>query len=379
MSVCKKIISILLAVIAVCTFLLCPLNVSAVSLSAQSAILLEAQSGKILLDKNAHKVMSMASTTKIMTAVVAIESGDLEATVTVPKAAVGIEGSSIYLCEGEKLTLEDLLFALMLSSANDAATAIAIAVAGSEESFVAMMNKTADKIGLLSTHFDNPHGLDSETHYTTAYDLARLTVYALNLPKFRAVTSTYKHTIPLAGNESARLLVNHNKLLRSYEGIIGVKTGFTKKSGRCLVSAAERDGTVLVAVTLKAPNDWQDHKAMLDYGFDSFVSVKLAEVSGALEIPIISGNVASLPCAVRDDIYALLPKDHGTIVCRIEMKRFTYAPVETGETVGQVIYLCDGEEIGRTHIVSLSSAELKQQKRTIWDKISDLFKNEGFL
>lgn len=373
MSVCKKISSLLLAAILFCSFLLCPLKVSALSVSAASAILIDAQSESVLFEKNSDKRLPMASTTKIMTAVVAIEASDLDRTVTVPKAAVGIEGSSIYLCEGERLTIEQLLYALMLSSANDAATAIAIAVAESEDDFVDMMNETARKIGLRNTHFDNPHGLDSHSHYTTARDLAKLTAYALELPKFRSIVSTHKHTIPLAGNENARLLINHNKLLKSYDGMIGVKTGFTKKSGRCLVSAADRNGTVLIAVTLNAPDDWKDHRSMLDYGFDNYESVQLIEGTRPLTIPVISGMATNVSCTQKETISVLLPKNHSSIICRLEIKRFTFAPVSLGETIGQAIYFCDGREIGRSEIVTLEAVDLRQQKRTIWDKISDFF------
>lgn len=380
MSVRKRITSILLAGITICSFLLYPFfKVSALSVSASSAILVDAESGKILFEKNAYDPLPMASTTKIMTAVVAIEAGDLDRAVTISKESVGIEGSSIYLCEGEKLTVEQLLYALMLSSANDAATAIAIAVSGSEVSFVEKMNATANKIGLKNTHFNNPHGLDAEDHYTTAYDLAKLAAYALKLPKFKSVVSTYKKQIPLAGNENMRLLINHNKLLRTYDGIIGIKTGFTKKSGRCLVSAAERNGLTLIAVTLKAPDDWRDHTAMLDYGFENYVSVELTQTFETLKLPIISGTVSSVHSAPKDNLWALLPKDHGAIVCRIEMKRFVYAPTVKGKCVGQLVYFCDGNEIGKIDLVTLESVALKQQKRTIWDIISDFLQCKGFL
>jgi D-alanyl-D-alanine carboxypeptidase/D-alanyl-D-alanine carboxypeptidase (penicillin-binding protein 5/6) len=315
----------------------------------------------------------MASTTKIMTAVVAIEGYDLDTNVKIPAAAVGIEGSSIYLCEGEELTLRQLLYALLLSSANDSATAIALHCAGSAEAFADMMNDTARRLGLINTHFDNPHGLDSDSHYTTARDLAKLAAYALTLNEFKTISSTYKTQIPLAGTENARLLVNHNKLLRSYEGIIGVKTGFTKKSGRCLVSAAERDGIILVAVTLNAPDDWADHRAMLDFGFDNYTAVELTKGISPLPLPVISGDTSLIQCAPREQLSAILPKDHGTILCRIEMDRFAYAPVEQNEVVGKIYYFCDGRELGCTDIITLQGTRLKKQKYTIWDRISDFF------
>ncbi len=247
-----------------------------ISVSASSAVLIEAESGRVLYSKDADKRRPMASTTKIMTALVALENHDLDAPIKIPKEAVGIEGSSLYLTEGETLTLHELLYALMLRSANDAAVAIAIAVGGSVSDFAEMMNEKAEEMGLTHTHFDNPHGLDSEDHYTTARELALITAEALKNEVFREIVSTYKKSLPLGNVPDRRLVVNHNRLLRTYDGCIGVKTGFTKKDGRCLVSAAERDGITLVAVTLNAPNDWSDHKRMLDNGFAAVKRVKIS-------------------------------------------------------------------------------------------------------
>jgi len=208
-------------------------------ISAKHFALIEAESGDIIYERSGSDMAPMASTTKIMTAILAIEHGRLDKSVTVPKEATGIEGSSIYLKEGERLTLEELLYALMLESANDAAIVIAIEIGGSVDSFVDMMNAKAKELGLESTHFTNPHGLDDEEHYTTATDLARLAAYAMKNPVFEEITATKKRIIPLL-DDGSRVLINHNKLLRLYEGTVGVKTGFTKRSGRCLVSCAER-------------------------------------------------------------------------------------------------------------------------------------------
>lgn len=348
-------------------------SASAPSLSAQSAILIDAKSGTVLFQKNADRPRPMASTTKIMTAVIAIESGRLDRTVKITKESVGIEGSSIYLCEGEILTLRQLLYALLLSSANDAATAIAIEVGGSIEGFTELMNKKAELLGLTNTHFDNPHGLDSDNHYTTASDLAALAAYAITLEEFRNIVSCYKHSIPMSGNENGRLLVNHNKLLKSYGGVIGVKTGFTKKSGRCLVSAAERNGTTLIAVTLSAPDDWRDHAAMLDYGFENFVSVPLSDGGIIFDIPVISGVSSTVGCASLKSAYALLPKDHGAIVCKVEADRFLYAPVDKGEKVGKITFVCDGKILGEIEITATEDVALCKQKVSLWDKIKNLF------
>jgi D-alanyl-D-alanine carboxypeptidase len=337
------------------------------AISAQSAIVVDASTGRVLYEKNGFTPMAMASTTKIMTAVVAIENMPLDTKIKIPAEAVGIEGSSIYLCKDEILTLEELLYALLLASANDAATAIAIAVGGSVENFADMMNETAKRLGLRNTHFENPHGLDGESHYTTAEDLARLAAYALTLPTFRQITSTYKKSISFDNKENGRLVVNHNKLLRSYEGAIGVKTGFTKKSGRCLVSAAERNGVTLIAVTLNAPDDWRDHTILLDYGFENYEAVTLGDF--CIDMPLISGKKMAVCCSAKGTVTVLLPKKRGEIVSRVEMYPFVYAPVDKDEKLGEIVYYLDCKEIARIDVVSNETIELSSQKYTVWDKI----------
>lgn len=235
------------------------------SISAKSAILYEPEQGHVLYQKNAHQRLPMASTTKIMTAIIALEHLKPDEQVRIPKEATAIEGSSVYLKEGETLSVEDLLYSLMLRSANDAAVALAYAVSEDIYGFSQLMNQKATQLGLSDTSFQNPHGLDSSDHYTTAHDLAVITAYALKDPYFREICSTYKYSFTT--EEGPRLVVNHNKMLKSYSGAIGVKTGYTKTSGRCLVSAAEREGKILICVTLDAPSDWSDHTALLDYGF----------------------------------------------------------------------------------------------------------------
>lgn len=241
-------------------------SASDMRLSAKSAVLYDPHSESFLYSKNADTRLPMASTTKIMTALVAIESASLEATVDISDDAIGTEGSSLYLKKGERMTMGDLLFGLMLRSANDAAAAIAYEISGSIEAFADKMNEKAESLGLTDTHFTNPHGLDDKEHYTTARELAIITGEALKNDTFLQIVSTKKQIITNSDGES-RLLINHNKLLNMYENTIGVKTGFTKKSGRCLVGAAERDGVRLITVTINAPDDWKDHIALFDYGF----------------------------------------------------------------------------------------------------------------
>ena len=229
--------------------------------SAKSAALLDGTTGECLYEKNGDQRALIASTTKIMTGLLVCEAGDLGRTVTVPETAAGTEGSSMYLKSGETLTRRELLYGMMLHSGNDAALTLAISVSGSEAAFVRQMNWRACALNLTQTHFANPHGLDSGENYSTALDLARLAQAALQNEQFRAVVST--KTITCAG----RTLTNHNKLLWRYDGCIGVKTGYTRHAGRILVSAAERGGRMLIAVTISDPDDWRDHVSLLDYGF----------------------------------------------------------------------------------------------------------------
>jgi len=348
------------------------------SVSAKSAVLIEAESGRVLYQQNAFVRLPMASTTKIMTALVAIRSGDIDRVVSIPAEATGIEGSSIYLYPGERLTLRQLIYALLLESANDAATAIAMEVAGSVASFAALMNSTATELGLTATHFTNPHGLDDGEHYTTAYDLARIAAAALADPVFREICGTTRKTIPLKGEEGTRVLINHNKMLTRYEGAIGVKTGFTKKSGRCLVSAAERDGLTLIAVTLCAPDDWNDHAAMLDFGFARYERERIAETGALmLKLPVVGGSSETVTAHNTQSLSALLLRDHTAITRRIEAAQILYAPIAKGQVIGRVIYECGGVEIASSDLVAATEVSCKQsERRGFWNWLLGLFQTD---
>ena len=264
-------------------------DVAISNISAKSSCLIEAEGGRILYSKNGTKRMPMASTTKVMTAIVAIESGiPLDTKIKVPKEAVGIEGSSVYLKQNEVVSFEMLLYALMLSSANDAAVAIAYVVSGSVDNFVALMNKKADELGLADTNFTNPHGLYDENHYTTAENLAKIMAYAMKNQDFAKITSS-KNKAFAREDGTSFALSNHNRLLKAYDGVIGGKTGFTKKSGRCLVTCAERNGLKLIAVTLDAPDDWNDHAKLYDFGFANYERVYFD--TQTIKMPVISGNI----------------------------------------------------------------------------------------
>ena len=252
-TISKEKTILITVLLTVFCFSFCLPSLSAQAYNRTSAIaLLDADSGEILYAENPDLPMEIASTTKILTAIVVIENADVFMTYTIPKAAVGIEGSSIYLREGEKWRVLDLLYGLMLRSGNDAATALAIATSGSIDGFVSLMNQTAKKIGATGSRFTNPHGLHDEEHYSTAVDMARITAYALRCPIFAAICKTKTHRCEKQGKDGTENVVfyNKNKLLYSYPDAIGVKTGYTKHSGRCLVSAAEREGVKLICVTI---------------------------------------------------------------------------------------------------------------------------------
>jgi len=241
-------------------------------LRAEAAALIDVSSGRLLYERHGDRKLPIASLTKIMTAIVAIEHGRLTDQVRTGPAAVGVEGSSVYLRPGQTMSLNDLLYGLMLRSGNDAAVAIAEHVGGSVDGFVYLMNQKAEQLGLRDTRFRNPHGLDEEGHYSTAVDLARLTAYALHNPVFREIVKTKQKRVPNPNPDEPWDIIwqNKNKMLYFYEGADGVKTGYTKSAKRCLVSSATRDARQLVAVTLNDPDDWVDHRRLLDYGFAAF-------------------------------------------------------------------------------------------------------------
>ncbi len=359
------------------------LPVALTGVNARGAVLIEADSGDVIFRQNENARLPMASTTKIMTALVALESLPPDTPVKITASSVGVEGSSIYLVEGEVLTLEQLLYALMLESANDAAAAIAVAVSGSVEAFAQRMNQKAAELGLTDTHFVNPHGLDHKEHYTTAYELALIARAALENQAFRAICATERKTIPLHGTEGVRLLLNHNKLLDSYEGCIGVKTGFTKKTGRCLVSAAERDGVTLIAVTLGAPDDWRDHTAMLDYGFGLYETVPLCE-AGFFSSPLwlISGTQEYVMVENTEALAVTLRRDHGPIRCVVELPRFAFAPVQAGQTVGCLRFFeetRDGtkRELGAVPLKASYGVEAITYPQSLWERLLALFSKKN--
>ena len=328
--------------------------------SAESCLLYCLDTDEVVYASNEGKRLPMASTTKIMTAVVVLENADLEDIVTVPQSAVGVEGSSAYLMKDEKISIKDLLYAMMLESANDAAAVLALSVGGDMDSFVSMMNDKASEIGMTDTHFVNPHGLDDEQHYSTAYDMALLCDYAMNNDDFAVITGSYRY------ETENRLFVNHNRLLKTCDGVIGGKTGFTKRSGRCLVSVAKRDGVSMCAVTLNDPNDWKDHKSMYDAAFDMYESVILK--GGEYSIPVINGNGDSVTVSAPDLSIVIGKGISDGIETKVCHDRFLYAPVNKNETVGYLLYLDNGTEIARTELKAARDI-LQIKKKTFIERI----------
>lgn len=361
-------------IIAAIALILLPIKAKALGLSAESWALCD-ESGKIIASHGDRR-MAMASTTKIMTALVVIENNDMDTVVSVPREAVGVEGSSVYLKEGQRITVEQLLYALLLQSANDAAETLAIHTAGNIASFADMMNSRAQDIGLSDTHFTNPHGLSDDDHYTTASELAKITAEAMKNDTFRKIVSTYKYTFPVIDSEgkqsASHTVVNHNKLLKSYSGCIGVKTGFTKASGRCLVSAAERGGTTLIAVTLNAPNDWNDHRQLLDYGFSLCKSVDLYLLCPQLYLDVVGGKTRQVRAVPSENIRVTVPRD-AEIDYIIECRRFLYAPIKEGDIVGQIIYTSNGERIASSDLCVTENCDKTEEKITFFDWLFGLF------
>ena len=338
----------------------------AVETHAAAAVLMDAGSGRVLYARNAHEALPIASVTKLMTALVALESGRaLDETVTILPQWTGAEGSSLYLRPGETLTLEDLLYGLLLRSGNDAALAVAGCCAGSTEAFVDWMNRKAGALGMKDTHFTNPSGLDGEGHASSARDMALLARACLENETLREIVST-KSTV-----RAGRPLTNHNKLLWRYEGCIGLKTGYTQRAGRTLVSAAEREGLTLICVTLNDPDDWADHAALLDWGFSRYRAepvVREGERVGWL--PLEGSLLPACPVSAGEGLTAALA-DGEEMEVRAAWKEFPLtAPVAKGERVGELICTLEGAQLARLPLTAAASVPADRwEPRNLWDRL----------
>ncbi|MBQ6809723.1 MAG: D-alanyl-D-alanine carboxypeptidase [Clostridia bacterium] len=329
-------------------------------ISAKSGIVIELNTGIILYSKNSQEALPMASTTKIMTALIASEIGDLEAQMTVSEKAASVDGSQMGLLAGQTLSLEDLLYMMMLKSANDAAEVIAENLCGSVEKFVELMNEKAQKLGCKSTHFENVHGLPNENHYTTAEELAKIAAAAFKNVTVREIVGTKTKKL----DYFSIVLENSNKLLNSYPYACGMKTGFTKAAGRCLVSAARKDGITLIAVTLSAPDDWNDHTKMLDYGFSR---VSTYEVVGAgefsAEVPTLNGEKAARLINTQGGYGLAVDRTPLTAEIKANLPKMIFAPATAGKTEGSISIIVNGKIF---HTAPLAIAE------TVCEKYSEM-------
>lgn len=329
-----------------CTAGALPVRAAAPGVSSLSAVVYEPVSGRILYEKDGHTARPMASTTKLMTALVTCETLEPERTVQIPAGTVPVEGTQVGLSVGETVTVRDLLAALLLSSGNDAANALALLTAGSFEEFAARMNATAARLGMTDSHFVTPSGLDAQGHGASAADMARLGAAVLQVPLLAGLCRSRTAAVTLGGRHCT--LSNHNKLLKLYDGCIGMKTGFTKKSGRCLVSAVERNGITLVVATLNGGDYWNDHMALYDYGFSLVRRVELPSAAPT-DCPVAGGVCAAVPLTVQGDTAAVLTANEA-LTAAVELPAFLWAPVEAGQPVGRVVYTA-GERVAATQIL----------------------------
>jgi len=332
----------------------------AVGTCASAAVLMDASSGRVLYGHNAHEPRPIASITKLMTALVALESGhELDETVTVAPEWAATEGSSIYLRPGEEVSLELLLYGMLLRSGNDAALAVAGCCGGSVEAFVSMMNEKARELGMADSHFENPNGLDAEGHFSSAYDMALLARACLENETLAQIVSTKSIAL------GTRSFTNHNKLLWRYEGCIGLKTGYTQRAGRTLVSAARRDGLTLICVTLNDPDDWADHKALLDHGSQTYRSwrpVRAGETVG--QLPVEGGLVPVCPVVAASDVTAALGAGEDPAAEVSLRDAVLSAPVEKGDLLGELVFSLDGEELARVRLLAGADVACDRAEKT---------------
>ena len=354
--------AVLILVFSFLLYLVYPIAKAEFSVSAKAAIVIAADTLEVLYEKSANQKLPMASTTKIMTALLLAEQPDLSKTVKTTKQMVTVEGSSMGLLEGDTVSYRDLLYGMLLASGNDAANTTAYVLAGSVQGFAKMMNEKAAELGMKNTSFVTPSGLDDENHYTTAYDLALLTAAALKNSAFRTACSSKSAVLYYGNPPYRRTLTNHNKLLGNYEGIIGVKTGFTKKSGRCLVTAAEGEGKRVIAVTLNDPDDWNDHRKLLDYGLEKTVVTEFKNYDVTDVMPIVCGSADLVRVKCEQAKICTAVGTENEIKRKIILPKFIYAPISAGEKVGEIEYYFKDTLVKTSDIFSVADVESYNRK-----------------
>ncbi len=346
----KKFIA-LLTVAAILVLTAITPTATGLSVSARGAALLCLETGEFLYCLNADERLSMASTTKIMTSLLAIEYAQPDKEIVVTDEMVSVEGTSMGLVAGDSVSLRELVYGMLLQSGNDAANTIATVIGGNAENFAQMMNVRAAEIGLINTNFVTASGLDDSEHYSTARDMALLAAECLRNPEFVSICSQKTAKVTYGNPPYERTLTNHNRLLWSYPDAIGVKTGFTKKSGRCLVSAAKRDGITLVAVTLNAPDDWSDHKEMLDYGFSVCKTGLLTCDLSSAFVKVCGSDKSSVGLCLSQEIQGLSDYE-----CILLTKQMVYAPVNEGDILGKAVFVSGGKVIADIPVLSAENA-----------------------
>lgn len=350
-----------------------PVSAESVSTSAEAFELFCVENGEVMLSQNPDRQLPMASTTKIMTALLTLEEAEKDNRIVTFTEDMTAEGSSMYLKIGEKVRLYDVAVGMMMQSGNDAANAAAIATAGSIEAFAEKMNEKAHTIGMEHTHFVTPSGLDDSEHYSTAHDMAMLMAYAMQNEMFAEMTAQTSMTVDfIEPSDKSVTYANHNRLLKMYEDCIGGKTGYTERSGRCLVTAARRGGMTLVAVTLNDRDDWDDHIALYDFGFENYTSVQ-PEVSD-YEIAVVGGTADTVKLSAERPVPVILPREEaGNLEERLILPAFVYAPLQKGERVGEIRYILDGKTLLTVPLLADEAVEYNSRKRSFIDYIKDIF------
>ena len=340
--------------------------------TARSAVVMEARTGRVLYERNMNERRFPASTTKIMTLIIALERGNLDDVVTVSAHAAGTEGSTIWLAPGDKITLRELLYGMMLHSGNDATVAVAEHIAGSVDAFARLMTAKAKELGATDTHFVNANGLPDDAHYTTAHDMALIASYGYSLPGFEEIVSTKEVTFPWVKDETHRLR-NENQMLWLYEGGNGVKTGYTEAAGRCLVSAAKRDGIQLVAVVLDSNWMWNDSILLLDYGFRQIDTVTVIKAGAKVGSCAVSGSgTRRIEVQAAESIVLPVVDGKSGYTQEVSLPKAVKAPIQAGDAIGTLHVYYEGKEVAATDLVAAASAQRRSFFLTVWHGLRQL-------
>ncbi|MBF8982150.1 D-alanyl-D-alanine carboxypeptidase [Lutibacter sp. B2] len=396
----KKIITILLSILIITSNSL-PLTVYATtsppSITAPSGILMDADTGAILYEKNIHEQMYPASTTKIMTAILTLEYGNLNDVVTIDNKTPFTDGSRIYLMEGEQLTVEQLLYSLLIESANDSAVALAKYVSGSVDEFTKLMNKRAKELGALHTNFENPNGLPNENHVTTAYDLAMIGKHAMTITKLREIVKTVRYEIPPTNKQTiTRYFKNHNRFVSGtssrdkmdyngktinikYDIIDGIKTGYTNIARQCLVTSAMKDGHRLISVVLKTEgkNVYSDSRTLIDYGFENFKFIKLVDANKKIKtVEIQEGTLPTIDLVTKNELYKAVSKENANLPLEktVEINKEIKAPIKKGDVLGKILYKVSSTNFGEIELIASQSVPIKEKSFLV-----KIFNGKNFL